>query len=461
MILDNEIIDILGIGQINKSNYYSKYLDNNNEYNNKQFIKECVKILEGKYHDINRILFTKLETNILYEEYNNIIQILINIFNKYLENCYNEFKNSNISNYSFIDLYNKIDGQTFKFLNMINKIKKHLGNKNKYSLIIMIKDYLFYKIIINNKYNNTHNNIYEYLINDNMVLTEFCQLFITFIKYIRFYNTNNNNLILDTKLIFKKYISNYDNIIEYIFENITDEYINVDIIKNLFTLLANLDIFDIKIDKSLVFTKYKEHMINRIKLFNDLEHEYEILSLFTNIYRNFDEEEISKLVGIIDDYKLSEKYQKHLDEMQVNITTKEYLDMTINKNNIKFTIGNMYNWEMNDKNNIILPREIMVYQDIISKYYSSIYQYRKLECIYGNSYGTIMIDEKEIKMSLLELIVLITINNVNEISALNIRKKTNIKLKDLGPILNQLMKKDLITRSSGNNNDPNILFRMI
>lgn len=485
--LDSKIFNVFGEKYIVFNELNSTLLNNKlfNHFGNQNFIDECFKILDGNSNEVNQSKMSLLIRSVLNSDYDSIINTIIEIFKTYFLNIANKIQNSitenNFTLSFFVNLYsdtNKKCDILIKNLNMIDKCI-HSKNKHKYSTLSFIKNYIFYRIVLNKLYefNDNHYYIYDliskcedydsYAISDLIIVFKMHQYFYNISNLIKenqdkYFNIELNNkfTLRNDNLLLNKIMNCLNKKIELLLI-IDTKTTNVDILLNEIRDLIKLgsEIFS---DKKLFFSEYDSKLVTRLlsgktnALHNaDIENE-----LLTSINYNNNKDGFIKIKQKISDIKNSIYYTDVYKNLNVTVTSEKYKNL-LNKNNVDIRVLGAYAWNLKNNADIRLPSELQIHSDIFNKYYINKYPDRILNFEYDKSLVEIKMqlgNVYKIRMNYSQYCVFATINNSGSINGIDISSQTNIPLTNLSKILNSFLIVKLLNRQDGNASDPKLLF---
>lgn len=467
--INSKTFDIFGKKYMIKQHFNINHI-NGLLNNNEMFITNCIKILNNNSTDVNHITFDLLIQHTIYKGYDYTLDTIILIYEQYFNKLFvdlqNSINNNSFNSTYFLDKYNFINKTSLELAKYLKKIDKNIvhENNNKHSIILTIKNYMFYNIILNKLYNykNEDKYIYEILL-ENIVIDDYVKLF----KIVNFYNKfsylvkenreNYFNLNLNKKFILKK---NNDNIkiLEFLNNNINENIIYLIKKENIVNLKEDINyirdmikmcsyIFD---DKVIFIDIYKKSLTERLLNNTNPNIENELL---TSINYYNDLENYIKMKYQINDILTSKYLQEHYKKINVVVKTEKYNNIIFNKDIANFTVLNKFAWinnisNLNKLDNLNINPEISIYLDIYYNLYKSKYPDRDIKCDYEKSTSNIKIELNNkiyyIKLSLTQLIVLTLINNNININIDDISKHTNISIDNLNLILNSFKTINLI-----------------
>ncbi len=485
--LDSKIFNVFGEKYIVFNELNSTLLNNKLfiNFGNQNFIDECYKILDGNSNEVNQSKMSLLIRSLLNSDYDSIINTIIEIFKTYFLNIANKIQNSitenNFALSFFVNLYSDMNKKCdilIKNLNMIDKCI-YSKNKHKYSTLSFIKNYIFYRIVLNRLYefNNNHYYIYDliskcedydsYAISDLIIVFKMHQYFYNISNLIKenqekYFNIELNNkfTLRNDNLLLNK-IMNYLNKKIELLLIIDTKTTNVDILLNEIRDLIKLgsEIFS---DKKLFFSEYDSKLVTRLLSEKtnalhsaDIENE-----LLTSINYNNNKDGFIKIKQKISDIKNSIYYTDVYKNLNVTITSEKYKNL-LNKNNVDICVLGAYAWNLKNNADIRLPSELQIHSDIFNKYYINKYPDRILNFEYDKSLVEMKMqlgNVYKIRMNYSQYCVFATINNAGSINGIDISSQTNIPLTNLSKILNSFLIVKLLNRQDGNASDPKLLF---
>jgi hypothetical protein len=169
----------------------------------------------------------------------------------------------------------------------------------------------------------------------------------------------------------------------------------------------------------------------------------------------------------INDIIMNREHNKHFQEIQFEGSTEKYIDIdlnTLDRSTINIMSYRSYDWNYNDSDlyydKLNLPKELSVYIDIFSSYYSLRYIYRKLGWDYMNCIGCIEFStdkQYNVRMNLLQMSVFYSLNDssksINEMNDI-----MHISIDELEVIINSLLVSKLIYCETSDTLDLDVKF---
>jgi hypothetical protein len=456
----------------------------------KMFVEQCNKILDSRFMEVNAIMMNKLVKYLIQNGFESFATIIIEIFNDYTNKIglyiQNEFETKTFTVGGLLKKYNAYMQNSNILKNCLNDFDQEVileNSKINYSYIQLIKSYTFYANVINKKYmdNDTMKYLYEILSNDiinNQNIDNLTSIF----KIYQFYNklsyiVKDNrdkyfNPELCNKLIIKDVVV-MDQLLTMIINNINSSIKELATISIKETMEKKLEYIRTQItlgcnianDKTTFMLMYRKSLTERLLLeATEPLIEKELLSSLN--YRDLPEIYI-KMLYQINDIGFSKKHNQYFQKMKVvNSTGKYTMDLTkLNIKNCKFTVMKSYGWDLTNTMIFQMPQNVSIYIDIFNAYYNDLHKDRNLICNTDKSTVivkmTLLDKEYNIQMSLLQYLVINTINENGSICAIDIAKKLCItSLQPLVSVLNSLMTNKLVTRENGLATDPKLCFTL-
>ncbi|CAH6421498.1 Cullin family protein [uncultured virus] len=473
----------------NKFDFISNFFGSNDYSEQSQIFKTfCNKILTNNISDVNAIAFNNLlflllnrypqETNdLIFEIFDEETIKFSDILKKNLsENKFNiEF---------FINKYKNFYSCTQKLIYNLayfeSKIQRD-QNCKQFSQLNLIRSYLFYKNVINHKYDYNMQNTYLYEI---------------FSKIISFENTNMETILklFNMKQYYyrlshipkqnKEQLFNFDQDRKFLVNLGSNQdfvknlviYINTKIIEitksketlsensqlvNLIKFVSNFD------EKNLFFMYYVKCLENRLLNHGtDIELEKSLIKYFKTPQDN---KIIQNMMYKIEDIYYTNKYKEHFVKLTVQISSEKYknLDLTkLNREIMNMKILRFYAWEDSKYTDIThydVPNELSPYIDIFNKYFVSAYPNREIK--WNFDLGTAIIKIKfnkiyQFKVTTSQLFLILQLKNKQKKTALQLSENMGIPLSKLGPVINSLLTAQLIERNDESDNDPKMTINL-
>ena len=470
------------------SNDINLIIDVNHSDNKIDLFKNiCIDILKSQI-EFNLLAFRNLVFHLTNENPKLVDEILIIIFDEITITICQEIKtsikNNTFSVNYFIDIYNKYYRNSqflIKYLSYFdNNIIK--DTQNKYSHISLIRNFMFYKNIINNKYECMDDKelyLYEiftkYIENNNVQINEIIKLFKMYSFYIRLsfvpkenrdslFNLEINKLFLVTLGSNKEFIKN---IVQYIHNGIKSiNNKNDDEIFN--NILELINLVSNHINEKYMFNLYYEKLYEIRLLSQEFNSEIE-KKIITKFKRPDDNKIIQNMLYKLDDIDNSKTDKIIYEKLQVTIKSDKYKGkITIDQLNRKMInpkVFRYYAWSYSkdeDKDDLIIPFELSPYIDIFNEYYKTKYPYRNLTWNFNLGIGIIKLTlgnkTYQLQLATPQLFLLIQFNDKSQISATDLASYLGISMAKLGPILNSLLMAHILKREENKSpTDPSML----
>ena len=438
-----------------------------------ELIKICDNYIFENNYSVNKLYLNKLQTELITKGYSITTELLIKLFNNYYNKLYDEIQEAiNIDCFNLLWFNQKFNGLNKKLTNLKyllsiidNSYKKSDFSKTKYSFVNMVKNYISYNKIINQRYNKNDNNYYLYElfideIENNFDTEAILQLFTIYNFYNKFsYTVKTNELSkyfneeLKTKMVFTKKTS--DKFLTRTLEIINKKIIDlkkistsetdteIKYIRNLLEITPKL------CEKDIFMILYKNLLTKRLLNGSDPEVENEFLKSFDPQY---DLDNYIKMKNQINDCKLNKKNIDHYRTLEVSNTSEKYKSINIDlldRSCVDIDVYRSYDWDFTNQNTNIynLPAELSIYLDIYKVYYADRYNEKIIDWQYDNCIGVLNIKtdkEYNIRMNIIQMGIYYSLNNsskdINELA-----KDFNMPVSKLSIYLNSLLLAQLIS----------------
>ena len=487
--INSKIFDVFGKKYMNENKFNSRLINGlslSKNYEN-LFRDECFKILNGNSSDVNQVKLLFLIQNIIQHGYDFTVNLIINIYNDFMlqisEELQNEMNNKTFTISYFLNKYENINHVSMILTKSLNQIDKNIYSDSKFnfSTILLIKSYIFYRVVLNKLYDYEGVQYYIYeifsqIVQESQKMDELSKLFKIIQQYNRLSFVVKNerekyfNIDMNNKFTLKSGEAS-NKLLDMINRTMNDQ------IKSLLTItdikyaeqklkeirdLINMG-SNVTDDKTIFILMYRANLIERLLSGqSNAEIENELL---TSINYNDNPDIYAKIKYQISDVNLSKAYTEYFKKINVQAQSEKYKNYDLskmNKNIANFIVARSYAWDLKNDEPLNIPVELSAYFDIFNAYYKSQYPDRELNCQYDKSTAEIKMEFGDktynIHMTLLQLIVITLINNSGTISARNISVQLGMPLKRLEDILNSLIIAKLINREDGPANNPNLLF---
>ena len=430
-------------------------------------------IAKGELQNINKIVFNNLLFNLTNEDHERVGNMFIQIMEEHAKN-YKEQLQKKLSVESFFELRDEFNSKFESFTKIAWYYEKNVTNVdvtgNKYSMLDLMKDTIFYLNIIDVKYTfmGKECDLYEifntYIANGQVSIEMIIKLNQLMSKYERMntYSVNDNHIFNSTvynNLI--KSLGSNQNFIKYFVKLINDMILTQD--NQLKTLL---DIISQLKEKALFELYYRLFFEKRIfngqfdivsekSTISSMQHKFGLNEFIQNIKNQISDIEESK--SLMEHLRNNVKIKVVSTKAKTNVGSECQLE----KFNFIAMRPNML--QTIDTITCKPPPEIEPYLVVFDKYYKLKYQEEReiqMNYNYGTSIVEIEIGGKvyNIKLSTLQLFVFMQFNTHKTLSVIELEQETGIGRANLAPILNSFLRCNLFKRNNGASNDPNNKF---
>jgi hypothetical protein len=210
---------------------------------------------------------------------------------------------------------------------------------------------------------------------------------------------------------------------------------------------------------------YKSLLTERLLNYkSDFILEQEVLKMFAS--HKDDPTLYAKMKYQIADAIISRKHEETYKSINVRQSSEKYKEFdlsTFDKNICKFMIMRSFIVDQKDVEQYDVPDVIAVFMAIFMGYFKGQFKDQTLAFLHNHSTGILTMKLKDdhefnIKMTLPQMYVIITISRASVISAKGISESLKIPLKILGRVLNSLLDCNLVTRGQGPASDASVPF---
>lgn len=461
IILTNKSINILEI-----TNYI-------NSVSIKYNMKLIIDLIFEIFCEINKIL-------------KNFIQELINKESFLINDLINIFENYNLKFYKFRNYFYLLRNN----IKQANKTK-FIDTKKDNNYLNIIKNYLFYHIVLEEKYKYNENEkyLYEILFENNKINQN-----INFISLLKFHNSYCSHTFsvksnIEREKIFNSHIINIFNKLKFLLNPKIDEYLkNIDdeilliknskkenINKNSISNIIDIIKVCLKFGDDIYFLhNYKKFLEKRLLNSTNNEVELEFIKIINfKLYTDY----YISMIFMINDIIASEYLMKLFREkIELDIVSEKYKKIkndSINMFDYKFNVMRMFAWkDSNDKSfdniyeMIDYPEQISIILYTYNRYYiccfDNPHRYRKLLYNYDTSTidMSLKFDEESnkefiIQMNLLQSSIFCLLNDITlelGMTLEQISKKLNIPILKISNSINSLLSIDLLKYKNLNEN---------
>jgi hypothetical protein len=225
-------------------------------------------------------------------------------------------------------------------------------------------------------------------------------------------------------------------------------------------------------EREMFILYYMKSLENRLfKVAADLDAEKEAVELFA--VNHEDNRNVQRMYDMVTDIEACRNHKKFVEKIEVNIskeTKEKYSKIGIEQvmnNRERITVlplaYGVWDATLGESNgNLKVPLQLQLGLDVFNAYYLKRYPYRNVtyDFTQGNAVINIIFGgiKYNINVTTPQLFLLYQFNGNKELSATDLAKNTGMTLKELTPVLNSLIKCNLVGREEGNSNDPNLKF---
>lgn len=454
------------------------------------FTDACHAILNDNDDTININMFNSVVFNLTNNNPQKLNMIVYGLldnetldFSKWIQSLLtkNEF-----SLQSFVDKHKDFYRRTQKLNYSIwyaNNKNIRIGyNKKEYSNFNLMRSYLFYTNVINEQYMFDKQNMY-YLysifskcLEENMSIIDVLPLFKMFsyyknMSYIpkenreELFNIELNDMFLTTIGSNQEFIKS---MVAYIFKNIkeikngslNDTVYNINKLPKQFNERGIYNLYFIKFTENFLLspTVTSEQLIELKKLVNDFVKPDDNHVIQELLYKIEDVEDSIKNNTLYAKAHVTKNSDKYKDiKLDVNSLDRTIMNSTIIRYNAwsdaqnldyeEFDISNTHNY-------------IDLYITIYNSLYTHRYKYRNLQWNFNLGMSVVEIKlggrKYQLQLTTPQMIVLCKFNHKSKFTANELAEEVNIKLSNLGPILNSFLIAKILKRSPGPTDDKNM-----
>lgn len=473
----------------NCSNIIADVTNSEDKYS--YFEEMCKGILEESLADYNSLVFHNLVYQLTNENPNKVNNIIIESFNLVTEKIKNSLSDLIVGDdftvQKFMDIYNNFiskSNEFSKYMMVFNNIIVKQNQIKQYPHINLIRNYLFYKNVINIKYNykGKYMYLYEFLTEQiEKGSTEF-NLIVSLLKMYTFYvrlsyvakeareqlfNIELEKMFLTTLGDNQPFIKLLINYINKSIDLCLDKNKKEIILKNLIELLDFISTY-FK-ERDMFNMHYEDNLELRLLKVNcDTELEKHLLYKFK---RPDDNKVIQRMIYKIEDVESGKNLEILKKKTKISLTTLEYKGK-INLDEIQLTnvspmILRYSAWNNSrtlDIQQIEPPIEMKAYMNILSKLYQSRYSRRELKWNLNMGEGVVKVNlggkNYSLRVTTPQLALLLQFNQKDKISAKELSENMKYPLSKLAIIINSFLMVQILEKDDKQNNDPNLLFSL-
>ncbi len=452
----------------------------------------CEKILHDGGKNINTFMFSNILYSLINDNPTEVDRIVFNILDDHTKMIGNLI-NERIENHTFtIEFFKEVCQKNFVTITTFsrhlyiyeNSVKKNLDNKKKYSHVVLIANYLFYRNVLNREYyyENSNFSLQEIFGNtmENMTITihDIISLFKMFEFYEKlsyaagdkreklFGSKNKEKFMVgmgSNQLFVKSLIKYVDENLRKIGSNSTNKDKILKEVRNVMKMATKFDEID------MVMLYFINTLQNRLlKSDADLEAERAILNCLK--IRKSDNRLLQRMFDMIRDIENCRKHKKFMDRLEIKVTSEKYikigLDPTkLDKTKVTILPLSYAVWDCtmsNDETEYNVPIEVQPYLDIFTAYFTKRYKHREITYNFNQGYAIVNMTiggiDYRIEVTTPQFFLLLQFNKHDKLTAIEIAENMGISLRDLTPVLNSFLKCSIINREPGEKTDPNLKF---
>lgn len=454
----------------------------------------CIKILNGETQNTNRLLIDRLVFTVTDTDSTLLTKILLDAFD-ITSKQFSVWIQSQIDADKFLlklflEKYQHYYNNTTLLKNLLKYYDSNMfsnqDQKSKYSYIILMKNIALFSNVVNRKYHYaTTQSLYLYeifskFLTDQTNMDDVLSLFKIYQFYNKLLNMTvvtasdrtkflknelDNKFVLSGSPISNKLITTLMNNVNDLVKQLSREK-DMDLAKKLLNYIRDVLLMGINIgDKSMFLLLYRSFLTERLtKYQSDPLVEFELLKMFLS-YKE-DPDLYAKMKFQIYDAMSSKQHEELYKNLKVELRSERFAKWnlkTINRNACKLLIMRQYAWDTKELDQYNVPNHVGIYQAILSSYFLNRLPDMKLTISHNTSTGDLKMklskdEEYIIQMTLPQMYVVLTICEQGPLTAKDIGKALNVPLPKLVHTFNSLIDVNLMLRSKGLPNDPNILF---
>lgn len=429
------------------------------------FKQICKNILKGN-NDFNIALFHNLIFNLVNKNPQTVDNSIIQIFDEVTKELHEEITLQIHESIFTLDGFIKLYQQYYSYALLLSQYLVYfdknvfVDNNNKYSHINLIRNYSFYKNVINQKYNGIY--LYEVLtklveINttDIDTIIKLCKMYTFYIKLSFIVKENKDTLFNNdlNKLFLITLGSNQE------FVKKLTHYIHLNIINNNISSYPNIKeiigiITKYFLEKDL-FNMYYEKLLESRLLMPNCNFETES-SFILNFQRPSDNKIIQNMLYKIEDLKNYKIDTEVYNKLNIEINSTKFKNIkNLDHKKVHAYIFRYFAWTQSISDNHVkynastIP-ELDAYIEIYNKFYTMKYPNR--EIIWKFNYGTAIVKltinnvEYLLQLTSPQMLLLMQFVNNKQLTAQQLASNLNISLKTLGETLNIFIRVGILTR---------------
>ncbi|ARF11820.1 cullin family protein [Klosneuvirus KNV1] len=431
------------------------------------FKQICKNILKGN-NDFNIVLFHNLIFNLVNKNPQAVDNTIIEIFDEVTKDLHSDIllqiQETNFTLDGFIKLYQQYYSSALLLSQYLVYFDRNVlvNNNNKYSHINLVRNYSFYKNVINQKYNSLY--LYEVLtklveINTTEIDTiiKLCKMYTFYIKLSfiakekkdTLFNNDLNKLFLITLGSNQEFVKKLTHYIHLnIVNNNTTAYPNIKEIIGIITKYF--------LEKDM-FNMYYEKFLETRLLMPKCNFETES-SFILNFQRPSDNKIIQNMLYKIEDLKNYKLDTDAYNKLNIEIGSNKFKNVkNLDHKKVHAYLFRYFAWTQSlDNNNSIIKYntasvpELDAYIEIYNKFYN--YKYPNREIVWKFNYGTAIVKltinnvEYLLQLTTPQMLLLMQFVNNKKLTAHQLATNLNISLKTLGETLNTFIRVGILTR---------------
>lgn len=458
-----------------------------------EFKRMLKTILDSNYQRINLFQFNSLLFNLVNTNPEAAYSTLYELFDSESEKFYETLQKSISDNTFSLDMFVhnyrefykrmiRLNGPLHMYEESIKRDSKSNKSNKSNSDLNLMRSYLFYKNVINRKYNYNGEEVYLYGIISKILETQktTIQTILPLFKMKEFYGrlcyvSNDKNIFnvemdkdflvtLGSNQLFVKSLVVYINnkIRELVSKNDTD---NVRELEDIITLGINFN------ERQYFYIYYKKLLENRLLSDTHLQLEGKLVSIFKKVRdkSEMDCKVINEMETKIKDIEASSENREVYMKLKIKIgADSKYKGLnieTFDRSVLHTNVLTFYAWE-NSKSlkfrDYTVPIDVEPHIDIFLKYYNRRHPNRELRFNFslGTAVVKLTLGDKlyHFKVSTPQMFMLLQFNDAERISAKQLSERMGIPIKIVGLLLNSFLEKNVMARDPGPGNDPNMMF---
>jgi len=454
----------------------------NSDYTKEKLYELCKQLFSNKMMEINAVYFDNVVFNTFNNNHKDVFDMITSIFVDEAQQFHQWLLSLSRNDYDspafmaeFRKRYNSYTSKSHMLSTKLWYFTRHVeftNNGKSYSYINLVKNYIFYMMVINQQYTNFNDSpLYLYEILTELVrlrtigISDVLLLFNMYNFYVRLSNIPKNRVKLFNIDLENKFVVNLGDDEEFIkdmLQYINDGIMKIDNENNDKKINEINDLLNIlsRLNNSNLFKGYYDTMLETRLLNNKslITIERKMAQTLTSFGNEFYTRIMNKINDIETKQLLIQKYITIEITISQTGSQKDTFDIKkLNRSILKpflMRYGSWANSNVMKQTTLSVPIEMKPYINSFTSFILKRYPHRQFKWNFDLGTSILKIKLKDIEylieMTTPQMFLFLQFNKKESVRVKDIASNMGITLQELGPILNSFLRSRILKRESGN-----------